>query len=108
MQYLEKLSRVLPMLIRAIIITLVTGLIGIYDPSQPYHYVKNGIPLPFVIQIIDIKVAKYIEIKIEPLFLLLDVLFWAVFLFFLRVSGRILKRIFPSRVKQDVSEHHRR
>ncbi|MEM1558633.1 MAG: hypothetical protein QXR44_05670 [Thermoproteota archaeon] len=106
MQHLKKLGRSSSIIIKAIIITFATGLIGIYVPSHPYHYVKNGIPLPFVIQIIDIEVAKYVEVKIDPLFLFLDVLFWTGFLLFLRASGRILKRISPSRVKQDISEHH--
>jgi len=95
-----------PIIIKAIIITLATGLIGIYDPSHPYHYVKNGIPLPFLIQVIDIGVAKYVEVKTDPLFLFLDILFWTGFLLFLRVSRRILKRVFPSRVEQDITKHH--
>jgi len=96
----------LQLLLKAIVLTLATGLVGVYGSSQPYHYVKNGLPLPFLIQVVDIKAAKYVEVKLDTLFLLADVLFWACFLHLLGLSGRILKRVFSPRAKQHVSEHY--
>lgn len=95
---LKELYRMLPTLVKAVFITLATGLIGIYSSSQPYHYVGNGLPFPFLIQVIDIEAAKYVEVKIDPLFLIVDILIWTGFIFLLRLFGRILKRIPPSRV----------
>jgi hypothetical protein len=87
------------LLLKALILSLLTGLIGFYSSSEPYHYVKNGLPLPFLTQIIDVKAAKYVEVKLDPLFLLLDTLAWAGFILLLRFSTGILKRILPSRVE---------
>jgi len=95
---LKELYRLLPTLVKAIFITLATGLIGIYSSSQPYHYVKNGLPFPFLIQVIDIEAAEYVEVKIDPLFLIVDILIWTGFILLLRLFGRILKRISPHRV----------
>jgi len=93
------------LLIRAVILTLATGLVGIYTPSQPYHYVGNGLPLPFLMQVIDVEAAKYIEVKIDLLFLLIDILFWTGFFLFLKLFRIVLNRIFSSQVKQDISGH---
>jgi len=49
------------LLLKALILTLLTGLIGFYSSSEPYHYVKNGLPLPFLTQVIGVKAAKYID-----------------------------------------------
>jgi hypothetical protein len=95
---LKELYRLLPTIVKAIFITLATGLIGIYNSSQPYHYVKNGLPFPFLIQVIDIEAAEYVEVKIDPLFLVVDILLWTGFILFLRFSGRILKRILLHRI----------
>jgi hypothetical protein len=92
---LKELYRVLPTLVKAIFITLATGFIGIYNSSQLYHYVKNGLPFPFLIQVIDIEAAKYVEVKIDPLFLLVDILAWTGFILLIRYFRRILH----SRVK---------
>jgi len=87
------------LVLKALIITIVTGLIGLYSPSEPYHYVRNGLPLPFITQVIDVESAKYVEVKIEPLFLLLDILIWAGLILLLGFSGRMVNRILSSRVK---------
>lgn len=91
--------RIVILMLKALIITLVTGLIGLYSPSEPYHYVRNGLPLPFVIQVIDVNAAKYVEIRVDPLFLLLDILIWAGLILLLSFSGRMVNRILSSRVK---------
>lgn len=87
------------LILKALALTLVTGLIGLYDPSEPYHYVKNGLPLPFLNQIIDIRAAKYVGVKLDPLFLFLDVLAWAGLILLFRLFTSLLKRFLPSRVK---------
>ncbi|MEM2940705.1 MAG: hypothetical protein QW304_04025 [Thermoproteota archaeon] len=87
------------LVLKALVITSVTGLIGLYSPSEPYHYVKNGLPLPFIIQVIDVEAAKYVEIRIDPLFLLLDILIWAGLILLLSFSGRMVNRILSSRIK---------
>ncbi|MCX8182893.1 MAG: hypothetical protein N3F08_00520 [Crenarchaeota archaeon] len=87
------------LILKALVVTLATGLIGLYSPSEPYHYVKNGLPLPFLTQVIDIKAAKYVDVKLDPLFLFLDILAWAGLILMIRFSTGLLKRILPSRVK---------
>ncbi|MCS7138678.1 MAG: hypothetical protein NZ873_01305 [Crenarchaeota archaeon] len=103
MKNLKEPRKIMPILLQAIIITFATGLVGLYDYSPPYHYVKNGLPLPFLIQVINVKiaeygVAEYVDIRVDSLFFFFDVLFWTCFLFFLRVLGMILKRIFSPRI----------
>ncbi|MBO3839766.1 MAG: hypothetical protein QXN75_05600 [Thermoproteota archaeon] len=95
---LKELYRMLPTLVKAIFLTIATGLIGVYNSSQPYHYVKNGLPFPFLVQVIDIEAAEYVEIKIDPLFLVIDILVWTGFILLLRLFGRILKRTPSPRV----------
>gem|GEM_PF-1665369 len=87
------------LVLKALALTLVTGLIGLYDPSEPYHYVRNGLPLPFLNQVIDIKAAKYVDVKLDPLFLFLDVLAWAGLILLFRFFTSLLKRVPPSRVE---------
>ncbi len=87
------------LLLKALALTLATGLIGLYSPSEPYHYVKNGLPLPFLTQIIDIRTAKYVDVKFDPLFLFIDVLAWTGLILLLRLFTDLLKRILPSRVE---------
>ncbi len=87
------------LLLEALVLTLATGLIGFYSPSESYHYVKNGLPFPFITQVIDVKAAEYVDIRFEPLFLLLDALAWASLILLLRFSSGGLKRILSSRVK---------
>lgn len=87
------------LLLKALALTLATGLIGLYSPSEPYHYVKNGLPLPFLTQVIDIRAAKYVGVKFDPLFFLLDVLAWTGLILLLRLFTGLLKRILPSRVE---------
>ncbi len=94
-----RLRETVGLLLKALVLTLATGLIGLYSPSESHHYVKNGLPLPFLTQIIDVKAAKYVEVKLDPLFLLLDILAWAGLILLLRFFTRLLKRILPSRVK---------
>lgn len=86
-------------LLKALLLTLTTGLIGFYSPSESYHYVKNGLPLPFVVQVINIKAAEYVEIRFEFLLLVLDVLIWTGFIFLLGFFRGILKGILSSKVK---------
>lgn len=93
------IRRTLILVLKALIITIATGLIGLYSSSEHYHYVRNGLPLPFVIQVIDVEAAEYVEVKVDPLFLLLDILVWAGFILLLRFSGRVVNRILSSRVK---------
>ncbi|NHV98246.1 MAG: hypothetical protein HA496_01210 [Thaumarchaeota archaeon] len=88
------------LLVKALALTLASGLIGLYSPSEPYHYVKNGLPLPFLTQIIDVKAAKYVDVRLDPLFLFLDVLAWAGLILLLGFFARLLKRmVSPSRVE---------
>ncbi|MEM3658848.1 MAG: hypothetical protein QXU11_00405 [Thermoproteota archaeon] len=94
-----RLREIVVLLLKALVLTLATGLIGLYNPSEPYHYVKNGLPLPFITQIIDFKAAKYVDVKLDLLFLLLDILAWAGLILMLSFFTRLLKRILPSRVK---------
>lgn len=94
----EPTRRIVILVLKALIITLVTGLIGLYTPSEPYHYVRNGLPLPFIIQVIDVEAAKYIEVRIDPLFLLLDMLIWAGLILLLSFSRRMVSRVLSSRV----------
>lgn len=94
-----RLRETVALLLKALVLTLATGLIGLYSPSEPYHYVKNGLPLPFLTQIIDVKAAKYVDVKLDTLFLFLDILAWAGLILLFRFFTRLLRRILPSRVE---------
>lgn len=93
------LREIVILLLEALVLTIATGLIGFYSPSEPYHYVKNGLPLPFIMQVIDVKDAEYVDFRLDPLFLLFDTLAWAGLILLLRFSRRVLKRILSPRVE---------
>lgn len=86
-----KLKQVLKSLILGSAATLSSLLFGVYAKGEPLHEVRNGFPLPFLVQKIQIDPASLIGLELNPLNLLVDLLFWAL-LFYLMDARKTLRR----------------
>jgi hypothetical protein len=91
------LRRVASAVATGLILTVLFSLFARYEPSDPYHFVYNGLPLPTLVQVIDPIEGSVVALRPDLLGILFDVPFfsavWVGLTFALKyVQKRLRKR----------------
>jgi hypothetical protein len=75
--HVRTLRRVASVVMRGLVLTVLFSLFARYEPSDPYHLVYNGLPLPTLVQVVDPIEGSLVTLRPDLLGIVLDVLFFS-------------------------------
>jgi len=73
-----RMRQILSIAATGLILTVLFSLFARYEPSNPYHLIYNGLPLPTFVQVIDPTEGSVVAIQPDLQGILFDLVFFSV------------------------------
>lgn len=71
------------------VLTFSSMLFGVYANGETFHEVRNGLPLPIIIQKIKTNPATLVGLELKPFNLFIDLLFWLFLLYLIDLRKKL-------------------
>jgi len=89
---LHVVRRLVSFLVMGLLLTAVSSLFSRYEQGSPYHFLHNGLPLSTFTQVVDPVAGSLVTVQLDPLGMLVDVLFFSALWFVIKRSIGKLKK----------------